>query len=174
MPMRICIVIVKTSAKNGSYSENPFELNRKWTYTEKDNVSAENLSERQLFEQKLRQLEETSEKRIRLMQEKFDQLQRELTKGKGRGKKSQPVASPSVTSGSSTRTLRQNLDQIHFDGIGANQARAGTSQASEDSFEILTGSRHSSLRSFTQDSELGATATVYIQKLELILNGKYF
>ena len=92
-PCRLVFVLVDTAAKNGSYSQNPFEFRRKWYYKLKKknlNVPQENLTEKELWERRISDIEKESERRIAQIQERFELLQAQLLandKGKGRGKK---------------------------------------------------------------------------------------
>lgn len=136
--------------------------NRRWTYTQTE-LSEKNLTEREMFERRFKDLEFMAEQKIRLMQAKFDALQQEVTsKGKGRGKKSQPLPS---TSASTTRSVCDNFATIHLDT--ASQISSNQSQvSSERSFDVLQPA--SDIR-----GPLEAETSVHIQKLDLILNGEY-
>ena len=186
-PCRLVFVLVDTAAKNGSYSQNPFEFRRKWYYKLKKknlNVPQENLTEKELWERRISDIEKESERRIAQIQERFELLQAQLLandKGKGRGKKSTPAVpvSPGVQ-----RSISQSLpDRVRNCNI--------LSEASSSSFERLTslGSITSAreLRAFQErttlvddDPDPGPNpgpapdepqGTVYIRKIELLING---
>lgn len=159
-PVRIVVVLVDTKAKNGSYTSNPFEFRRKWHFKKKKvdlNVLQENLSEKEILERKIKEIERESQKRLEEMQKKFDILQNQFlqqqSKGKGRGKKSQQSDSSSLNEGFANIHLRSSA----------------SSASSASSFERI------SVQDVNDDPDPDPTPevleTVYIKKIELLLNG---
>ena len=180
-PVRLVLVLVQTQAKNGQYDLNPFEFRRSWEYKKKKsnlNQRQENLTEKEIWERRIREIERDSENRIREIQLKFALLESQLLtqaqdKGKGpkRGKKSAPAA---TTAAATSPSLTGLVAQCTLD------SEAGTSA----SFERLSGSASlTSARALQDRTTLvdddpdppappaDETGTVYVRKIELLLNG---
>lgn len=171
-PVRIVLVLVNTKAKNGQYDLNGFEFRRKWHFKKKKKKLQdiqENLTEKQIFERRIRQLEIESQRRIQEIQARFETLQNQLltqpqSKGKGRGKRS------------STATL--SLNQA-FDGIQLRESTSSSSSAT--SFERISVTSAQSLQNLSTvvgddpdpppDPDPEEDDIVYIKKIELLING---
>ena len=186
-PVRVTLVLVDTLAKNGQYDLNPFEFRRDWQYKKKKsnlNKLPENLTEKELWERRIREVERESENRIREIQLKFALLESQLLaqtqdKGKGpkRGKKSTP------TPASISQSLPRHLQQCTIDS----EASSSTSFSRVSAEPSLTSARALRARADLQDRttvvigddpdpappapDPDETGTIYIRKIELLLNG---
>ena len=182
-PCRLVFVLVNTAAKNGQYDLNPFEFRRKWEYKLKKanlNVPQENLTEKELWEKRISDIEKESQKRISQIQERFELLT--IEKGKGRGKKSTSAAptTPGAGRGSISQSLPDRVRQCNI------SSEAGSSSSFErlTSLGSVTSARE--LRAFQERTTLvdddpdpppnpdpppEPVGTVYVRKIELLLNG---
>ena len=156
VPCRIVICFVETKNKNGHYNLNPFDFKRSWEVT----VSATNnapISERErLLEQKLLDFEKQLaffKSCVSLVQ--VDETQPTISsKRKGRGKTS--------SKGANEPSFLQRL------GLGASE---DTSSVHSENASTSGQSTRSNPPPYSVPSEVGATKTVYIKQVELLLNG---
>ena len=189
-PVRVCLVLVDTRAKNGQYDLNPFEFRRSWEYKKKKsnlNKPQENLTEKELWEKRIRDIERDSENRIREIQLKFALLESQLLaqaqtqdngKGPKRGKKSTPA--------SISQSLPRHIQQCTLDS----EASSSTSFERLSGVASLTSARalqdRNSLQNRTTvvvdddpdppdpvppEPDPDEMSTVYVRKVELLLNG---
>lgn len=159
MPCRIIVCFVPTKSKNGEYSTNPFDFERSWTITESTEAEEVNIRER-ILEDKLTDLQN----QLLRLQQTIDQTatssdEQPLSKNKGRGKKSQKQQQ---TNPSFLNRIRGSFSGQQVDVASV----ASTSHAS-------VRSDNSNLSAPPPYSQINAAAskTVYIKKVELLLNG---
>ena len=192
-PVRVVLVLVDTKAKNGQFDLNPFEFRRDWEYKLKKksnlNVSQENLTDKELWEKRINDIEKESERRIRQIQEKFELLQSQLLpqdKGKGpkRGKKSNPATAPpaATTAASPSQSLPERIERFNIssDAGSSSSFERLSSRGSLTSARGLHDTRPLQDRTTIicddpdppqptpPDEPMGK---VYVRKIELLLNG---
>ena len=152
-----------------------------WTYKKKKPPKPgpeQNFSEKEDFEQKLKKIEENSEKRIREIQEQFEKLQEQLllasgsdkSKGaSGKGKGPRRGKSSTVTTTRSHRGAVQEYfgdldDQSHI-SVATTSDSFVTSASSNCNFGVLQP------QTTTVAGDEFEEHTVYLKKVELTLNG---
>lgn len=154
---------------------NPFDFRRKWTYKKKKpptppDLQDQTLTEKAKFENRLKEIEVESEKRIQAIQKQFDLLQQQVlsqtSKGKGRGK------GASNSTRSSTRTICEGIQSVGVNDTSSISSFDILSNPGSSSFsEASTTARHAPNAEQNFGDDDFTTETVYIKKLELLLNG---
>lgn len=156
MPCRIVVCFVPTNSKLGEYSSNPFDFQRSWTVTTQNQVTEDLSLRERILEEKLTNLQS----QLHLLQSSIEQVTGSGPKGKGRGKKSK-----NDDSGLLNR-LRESFslgNQSTGDDISvASTSRSQRTQLSTETppppYQEVQGVQ-------------GASKTVYIKNIELLLNG---
>ena len=177
IPCRIVIVFVESSAKNGHTHKNPFDFRRSWT------VKVEAPPQVSLTNEPKSSKERELELQLSVLQKQIDQLNAlaglcdddddgentPLKKGKGRGKKTTPTSTPRNPGTSfldRLRSLRQHQNE---------QAETLSVQSN-----ATPPPPYESTSSLGDDPDPTPpdpppvpdnTKTIYIQKVELLLNG---
>ena len=141
-----------------------------------------NCSDKEDFEQKLKQIEENSEKRIREIQDQFQKLQDQLLLASGRGKHAPGPSGkgkgPQRGKSSTVTTTRSSRGAVqeYFGDLDDQSHISVTSDAStSESFVQIGASASNFVRPEQRESAVQGDEfeehTVYLKKVELTLNG---
>ena len=160
-PCRIVICFVQSKNKTGSFDLNPFDFRRSWEVTTTQNSHTETpLTEREkLMEQKLLEFE----KQLSYFKSCVTLVQVDETasqKGKGRGKRSAKASEEQSTSQSFLGRLVHGISSRENDNSSVHSDSASTS-----------ASIRSAPPTYSEANNQGATKTVYIKQVDLLLNG---
>ena len=179
-PCRIVIVFVESAAKNGSYSTNAFDFKRKWTVKIPQPKPGPEVNS-QFKTNKERELE----LQLSVLQKQIDQLNAlaglceaqedsenaPLKKGKAKAKKNSIETDPAQAG--SSQSFLQRLRSLR------STTQVNETNQSDELDEDETASNATGRTSFSAQTPLPAysdvtadvTKTIYIRKVELLLNG---
>ena len=141
-----------------------------------------NTSDKDDFQQKLKQIEENSEKRIREIQDQFEKLQKQLLLASGSGKGKGPIGKGKGPRRGKTSTVvttrsQHGTVQEYFGDLDNQSHISVTSSSTSESF-VQIGASASSNCSYATRAQTEAFGgdefeehTVYLKKVELTLNG---
>lgn len=143
LPCRLILVFVETEAKVGNYSKNPFEFNRKWTYTVAENLRTNK--------------ESNIEERMKKLEEQFESFSAKLRLPRpDQSKETETFEDVEVESRIITEAKKRLRSFLTIPNISVHDDNDLSSEA-ESEF-------------VTVNEELETTKTVYIQKIEVLLN----
>ena len=173
-PCRIVICFIESKNKTGNIHLNPFEFRRKWTVTVSEGTEVSQASERERFlERKLLDFEKQLaffKSCVTLVPVGDTPASAPSTsKGKGRGKKSNPTVPETPTQATQGSSF---LDRFRssFSGPSVLQPEQSDERNSVHGASTSSQSNASSPPGYSE--AVGATTkTVYIKQVELLLNG---
>jgi len=190
VPCRLIVVFVESGSKQGDFKRSPFNFKRRWTVPKLSSKDTENEPDDQttLFEEKLRQVEEQHNVRLKQVEdlnqklfESLKSLQDTLSKvvgvplpGKGKGRGKNRTAPPSTSS--TCASLTGNLEDVHLCEAASVCSNQSQRDIQSQSTAIWASERNDLNRDTAPNIRNkrtihGETKELYITKLELQING---
>lgn len=190
LPCRLILVFVDTEAKIGNYNKNPYEFNRKWTYTVEEREPEIKSHSEQSFEDRMQKLE----KQFELFSKQYardieSDTDTQSTSNQSQSDESQINSQPiqptneliSLEAKKRLRSFFNSRVQSESSQFDPTFSCENFERQSENPPTPAPSSRTRSQGSFTSDSfhtpnsSFGAklkktTKTVFIQKIEVLLN----